>query len=66
MLSLAVVRGRVFSSSGEREFLLQWAVKSKKDLSERKKYNFQKKNPCKILTESKGFNSVLVLISYSF
>lgn len=44
MLYFAVVAGRVFSSSGEREFLMHWAMRSKKDLSGRKeKKNFQKK-----------------------
>jgi len=37
MLCFAVVTGGVFSSSGEREFLMPWAMKSKKDLSGRKK-----------------------------
>lgn len=37
MLYFAVVTGGVFSSSSKGEFLMCWAVKSKKDLSGRKK-----------------------------
>lgn len=37
MLCFAVVTGCVFSSSGEREFSVRQAMKSKKDLSRRKK-----------------------------
>lgn len=67
MLYFAVVAGRVFSSSGESEFLMHWAMRSKKDLSGRKEEKkLSEKMNCKILLISKYFKSILVLISLRF
>lgn len=44
MLYLAVVMGRVLSSSGEREFLMRWAMKNKQFCQEEKKSITFRKN----------------------